>query len=116
MPSPQPASTMGARDALAFLCELAMLVLLVAAGHGIVDGWKGWALGVFLAFVAAGIWAQWMAPRSRRRLANPTRFAAQVMLFVTVAVYAAAGGLLWWGVGFAIVATGAFGSLLTESE
>ncbi len=77
--------TIGARDLIAFVCELAMLVLLVAAGHGMASGWRGWALGVFLAFVAIGIWSQWMAPTSARRLDNPQRFVAQVMLFATTA-------------------------------
>lgn len=102
--------TIGARDLIAFLCELAMLVLLVAAGHGMVSGWRGWALGVFLAFVAVGIWSQWMAPTSARRLANPQRFAAQAMLFAATALYAAAGGLIWWGIGLAVIAIAAFGS------
>lgn len=102
--------TVGARDLIAFACELAMLVLLVAAGHAMVSGWRGWALGVFLAFIAIGIWSQWMAPTSRCRLSNPQRFIVQVMLFATTALYAAAGGLAWWGIGFAVVAIAAFAS------
>ena len=58
----QPA--IGARDLIAFVCELVMLVLLVAAGHGMASGWRGWAFGLFLALVAIGIWSQWMAPKS----------------------------------------------------
>ncbi|MCW2748979.1 MAG: hypothetical protein JWR83_89 [Aeromicrobium sp.] len=104
--------TIGARDLLAFVCELAMLVLLVAAGHGLADGWRGWALGIFLAFVAIGIWSQWMAPTSARRLPNPRRFTVQIMLFLTVGLYAAAGGLTWWGIAFAVVAITSFGSLV----
>lgn len=107
---PEKPQDVGPWDALAFVCELAMLVLLVAAGHGIADGWKGWALGAFLAFVVIGIWAQWMAPTSARRLPNPTRFVVQVMMFLTVALYAAAGGLVWWGLGFAVVAITSFGA------
>lgn len=104
--------TIGARDLVAFACELAMLALLVAAGHGMAGGWRGWALGVFLAFVAIGIWSQWMAPTSARRLSNPQRFIAQVMLFATTALYAAAGGLAWWGIGFAVIASAVFASRL----
>jgi hypothetical protein len=102
--------TIGARDLIAFVCELAMLVLLVAAGHGMVSGWRGWVLGLFLAFIAIGIWSQWMAPTSARRLANPQRFVAQVTLFAATALYAAAGGLTWWGIGFAVIAIAAFAS------
>ena len=102
---------LGPLDALAFVCELAMLVLLVLSGHGFAGGWQGWAAGAFLAAVAIGIWGQWMAPNSLRRLENPTRFAVQVMLFLTVALYAAAGGLTWWGIGFAVIAIGTFAAL-----
>ena len=104
----QPA--IGARDLIAFVCELVMLVLLVAAGHGMASGWRGWAFGLFLALVAIGIWSQWMAPTSLRRLSNPQRFIVQVMLFIAVALYAAAGGLAWWGVGLAVIAIAAFAS------
>ena len=108
---PTKPQDLGPLDALAFVCELAMLVLLVLSGHGFADGWLGWAIGVFLAAVAISIWSQWMAPTSGRRLDNPTRLVVQIMLFVTVGLYAAAGGLLWWGVAFAVVASATFWAL-----
>ena len=101
----------GPLDALALMCEIAMVVLLVFSGHGFAGGWHGWAIGAFLAAVAIGIWTQWMAPNSVRRLENPTRFAVQVMLFFTVALYAAAAGLTWWGIGFAAIAISTFAAL-----
>lgn len=107
---PQKPEDLGPLDALAFVVEIAMFVLLVLAGHGFADGWRGWAAGVFLALVAVGIWAQWMAPASARRLEHPQRFVVQIMLFVTVGLYAAAGGLAWWGAGFAIIAIAVFGA------
>lgn len=85
-----------------------MVILLVFAGHGFDDSWRGWAIGGFLAFVALGIWVQWMGLNSPRRLDNPTRLIVQIMLFATVALYAAAGGLLWWGLGLAVVAIAVF--------
>ena len=108
---PQKPTDLGPLDAVAFLCEVAMVVLLVLAGHGFVDGWRGWAVCVFLAMVAVGIWAQWMAPTSPRRLDLPTRLVAQLMLFVTTAFSCAAGGLLWSGLVFAVVASGVFVAL-----
>lgn len=105
---PQKPEDLGPLDAVAFLCEVAMVILLVLAGHGFAGGWRGWAAGVFLALVAVGIWAQWMAPTSLRRLENPTRLTAQIMLFVTTALYAAAGGLWVAGVIFALVSGGVF--------
>lgn len=105
---PQKPVDVGPLDALALFCELAMVVVLVLAGHGFVEGWRGWAVGAFLAFVAISIWAQWMAPSSIRRLENPTRVIVQVMLFLTVALYAAAGGLAMWGIALAVVAIPTF--------
>lgn len=111
---PQKPEDLGPLDAVAFLCEIAMVVLLALAGHGFADGWRGWAIGVFLGFVAIGIWAQWMAPTSMRRLENPTRLTVQIMLFITVALYAAAGGLLWYGIGFAVIASAVFIALARQ--
>jgi hypothetical protein len=105
---PQKPQDLGPLDAVAFLCEIAMVVLLVLAGHGFVGGWRGWGVGVFLALVAVGIWAQWMAPTSVRRLDQPTRLVAQIMLFVTTGFYAVAGGLLWPGLAFVVIASGVF--------
>ncbi|KQY59640.1 hypothetical protein ASD11_08820 [Aeromicrobium sp. Root495] len=92
-------------EALAFLSVCAMAIVLVLAGHGFADGFLGWGIGVFLAFVAIAIWAQWMAPSSPRYLENPVRVVVQVMIFVVVALYAAAGGLWVLGVVFAVVAS-----------
>ncbi len=105
---PQKPTDVGPLDAVALFCEIAMVVVLVLAGHGFIDGWRGWAAGAFLAFVAVGIWAQWMAPNSIRRLDNPTRVTVQVMLFLTVGLYAAAGGLALWGAALATVAIPTF--------
>lgn len=105
---PQKPDDLGPLDAVAFVCEIAMVVVLVLAGHGFADGWRGWAAGAFLAMVALGIWAQWMAPLSARRLEQPTRLIVQVMLFLTVAVYAAAGGLWWQGLIFAVISIAVF--------
>lgn len=93
---------------LAFICELALLALLIAVGHGLVDGWAGWLLGVTVTAVTVLIWSRWMAPTSAHRLDDPARMIAQAGLFVASAVLAAAAGLLWWGVGFAVVATATF--------
>ncbi|TGN33873.1 YrdB family protein [Aeromicrobium chenweiae] len=111
---PQKPQDLGPLDAVAFLCEIAMVVILVLAGHGFADGWRGWAVGAFLAMVAVGIWAQWMATTSPRRLDLPTRFVVQVMLFVTVALYAAAGGLALVGIAFAVIAIAVFWALARE--
>ncbi len=95
-------------DSLGLICEIAMFVLLIFAGHGFARGWQGWAIGVFLAVVAIGLWVQWMSPNSIRYIEGPKRFAVQVMIIVTAALYAVAGGLLWWALGFAVISIAVF--------
>lgn len=113
MPS-HDAPDMTPLEAVAFLCECAMVIVLVLAGHGFADGFLGWGIGVFLAFVSIGIWAQWMAPMSPRRLENPLRVVVQVALFVVVALYAAAGGLWVLGLLFAVVSSAVFIALARD--
>ena len=113
----------GLTDACAFALEIAMLVLLAVTGTRI-----GAALAVHvilaiaLPAIALAIWATWAAPGSthtnssapkraalsRRRLADPWRLVAQIVLFAITAGLAAAAGLLAWGVIFAVLAAGIF--------
>ena len=72
-------------------------------------------IGLIIGAVAIGIWAQWMALHSGRRLENPTRFTVQVMMFLTVALYSAAAGLTLWGIAFAIIAIATFEALRRQS-
>ena len=62
--------------------------------------------------MVVGIWVQWMAPTSLRRLEHPTRLIVQIMLFVTVALYAAAGGLLVPGIVFAVISIAVFTAIV----
>ncbi len=70
-----------------FLCELAALAAV---------GWWGWTvtpvLGVVLVLAVAGVWGAWIAPKARRRLADPLRFAVELAIFtVATACFAAVG-------------------------
>ena len=94
----RPQEKVGPLELIAFLCELAMLVLLAMAGVAAMDSLLGRVLAaVALPTAAAGIWAVWMAPTSRRRLANPSRLYAQVALFAVVGT--TVGLFLGWPVG-----------------
>ncbi|TJZ77135.1 DUF2568 domain-containing protein [Rhodococcus oryzae] len=96
----RPQAQVGPLDLTAFLCELAMLVLLAMTGVAAMDSLLGRVLvAVALPAAAAGIWSVWMAPTSRRRLANPSRLYAQITLFAVVGT--TAGLLLGWLVGAA---------------
>jgi|BarGraNGADG00212_1021973.scaffolds.fasta_scaffold21043_2 hypothetical protein len=96
----------GVVEAAAFLCELAMLVLLAVAGWGLgTGGLMSIALAVFYPALAILIWSVWMAPTSSRRLADPSRLIAQVVLFVGTAVLAVTARHPMWGIAFAAIAT-----------
>ncbi|MFE3290280.1 YrdB family protein [Rhodococcus sp. NPDC059234] len=110
--SHQPQARVGALDVVAFLCELAMLTLLVLAGAESTESllWRVVA-AIALPVVAAAIWSVWMAPTSRRRLRNPIRLYAQLALFAVTG--AVAGTFLGWPVGavFFLVSALVFGEL-----
>jgi Protein of unknown function (DUF2568) len=86
------------------LCELGLLVALAVwgfhAGAGVA---AKVVLGLGAPLLAAVIWGLWVAPASRRRLADPMRLVVEVVLFAAgVAVLVAAGYPLV-AAGFAIV-------------
>ncbi|WP_251152575.1 YrdB family protein [Cellulosimicrobium sp. Marseille-Q4280] len=107
----------GPTDVLAFLCEIALVVLLAVAGWRLGTS-TGLAsplpvlLGVLLALAlpaaAIAVWGRWLAPRAARRLSQPWRLDAHIAVFVASGLVVAAAGLVWWGVGLALVGTTAF--------
>ena len=105
-------SDYGPLHAAAFLLELMMLTILALSGAASSDSLVVQVLAaVALPVVAAAIWAVWMAPTSVRRLANPRRFAAEVVLFAISGLLAALLLALWVGAVFFMVATLVFGEL-----
>ena len=82
------------------LCELALLVALAVWGFQAGSGLAGdLVLGLGAPLLAAVVWGLWVAPASRRRLADPARLLVEVLLF-------AAGMLALVVAGFPLVAVG----------
>jgi hypothetical protein len=105
---PQPGGV-GAVEVAAFLCELGMLAVLVVAGWSLGSGGlMSIALAVFYPALAILIWSVWMAPRSGRRLADPVRLVAQVLLFIATAVLASVSGHPVVGITFGVIASAVF--------
>jgi hypothetical protein len=80
-----------------FACEVAALVAFV---------WWGWpVIGILAAVAVALVWGALIAPKARRRLADPLRLAVELVIFAcaTAAFWAAAGPVT--AIVFAILAT-----------
>ena len=101
-------------DIVAFACEVAMFVVLIAAVNHLVDGWRHWLVSLAAVIVVATVWGRWIAPSSPRRLEDPARFVVQAVLFVTVGTLAVLGGLLWVGVVFAAVSVATFAAARSD--
>ena len=97
-----------------FLAELGMLAGLAVVGWSAGSQWGGAGLGFALALVlpvlAALVWGLWVAPAARRRVADPARFALELVLFgaaiaglvaIDAVRWAVALGALWLATAFA---------------
>ena len=90
-----------------FLTELALLAGLAVAGARLGGTVLFSVLGGVLApAAAAAIWGLVIAPRARRRLAEPTRFLLEFVLFALAGFALAASGLLVTGIVLAVAGIG----------
>jgi hypothetical protein len=86
------------------LCELALLVALAVGGFHAGSGLASdLVLGLGAPLLAAVVWGLWVAPASRRRLADPARLLVEVLLFAAGVVALAVAGFPLVAVGFAAV-------------
>lgn len=92
---------------LRFLTELALIVVLALAGVFASLPLAGRiVIGVAAPVLAMVIWGLWMAPRARRRLQDPLRLAAELVLFAVAAAALALTGPVLAAVVFAVIAMG----------
>ena len=87
--------------ALRFACELAALVAVA---------WCGWrinpVLGVVFPLAVAAVWWMWIAPKARRRLPDPARFALELVVFGAATAALVSVGQTLVAVVFAAAAVG----------
>lgn len=111
----QPVPPVGPSALVPFASEIGMLVALAAVGALIADGAvASWALGVLLPAIAVLSWGAFVAPRARRRLADPGRLLLELVLFG-----AASAGLVvlsHWPWAVALVLAYALGFLHRRTE
>ena len=95
--------------ACSFGTEIAMLALLVVSGLRIGSGLAlHVTLTILFPVLAATFWGIWAAPTARRRLDDPPRLIAEIILFVITGVLAAAAHLMAWGLAFTVAAVAVF--------
>ena len=90
-----------------FLAELAMLAALAVVGWEAGNNWSAAWLGVLVALalpvLAAVVWGLWVAPRARRRMADPARFAVELVLFGAAAAGLVTIGRTAWAVALVVL-------------
>jgi hypothetical protein len=92
---------------LRFLTELALIVVLALVGVFASLPLAGRiVIAVAAPVLAMVIWGLWMAPRARRRLQDPLRLAAELVLFAVAAAALALTGPVLAAVVFAVIAMG----------
>ena len=86
-PSVVPGPLVGGLLAVRFVSELALLAGAAwAAGARLKSPAPAALLGAVAALAVATVWGLWVAPASRRRLADPLRLGIEIVLFAGVAV------------------------------
>jgi hypothetical protein len=97
--------------ALRFALELAALAAFATYGLHAVRGPARFALAAALVLAAAAVWGRWVAPASRRRLADPARLVVEVVFFAAAGVALAATGRSVLGAALSVVAVANAGLL-----
>ena len=97
--------------ALRFALELAALAAFATYGLDAVHGPARFALAAALVLAAAAVWGRWVAPASKRRLADPARLVVEVVFFAAAGAALAATGRGVLGAALAVVAVANAGLL-----
>jgi hypothetical protein len=97
--------------ALRFALELAALAAFGAWGLHAGGGPVRFAVAAAAVLAAAGVWGRWMAPTSRRRLADPARLLAEVAFFTAAGAALALTGRGLLGATLAVAAVANAGLL-----
>jgi hypothetical protein len=89
---------------LAFLLELALLAAAIVIGLLLpAPPAVRVAAAVVLPVLVIAVWAVWVAPRSRRRLAAPSRLIVQIVLFALAVLALAVLGQVVWALVLAVL-------------
>jgi hypothetical protein len=105
--TPELRGLAGAVLTVRFLTEVALLAGLAIAGARLGDGVAFAILdAVLLPLAAAAVWGMFVAPRARRRLAEPARIIVEVALFGGTGLVLLLSGLPVTGIVIAVAGIG----------
>ena len=105
--TPELRGLAGAVLTVRFLTEVALLAGLAIAGARLGDGVAFAILdAVLLPLAAAAVWGMFIAPRARRRLAEPARIIVEVALFAGTGLVLLLSGLPVTGIVIAVAGIG----------
>ena len=89
--------------ALRFLLELALMTAFVVAPVRLIDGARGWLVGLLRLLAVTTAWGVLLSPKRRVRLPLVARVAVELVLFLTASALLAASGLVGLGVALLVV-------------
>ena len=105
--TPELRGLAGAVLTVRFLTEVALLAGLAIAGTRLGDGVVFKIVdAVLLPLAAAAVWGMFIAPRARRRLAEPARIIVEVALFAGTGLVLLLSGLPVTGIVIAVAGIG----------
>jgi hypothetical protein len=105
--TPELRGLAGAVLTIRFLTEVALLAGLAIAGARLGDGIVFKIVdAVLLPLAAAAVWGMFIAPRARRRLAEPARLVVEVALFAGTGLVLLLSGLPVTGIVIAVAGIG----------
>lgn len=105
--TPELRGLAGAVLTIRFLTEVALLAGLAIAGARLGDGVVFKIVdAVLLPLAAAAVWGMFIAPRARRRLAEPARLVVEVALFAGTGLVLLLSGLPVTGILIAVAGIG----------
>ena len=113
MPPAAESSNVTVLDALVFVDELVLLVVVAIAGASIDAPIPARvALAVVLVAAVGLVWGRWLAPRAPHPIRYPQRVAAKLVVFAVGAITFAVSGRLVGAIGFFAVSA----ALVVASE
>ena len=91
-------------EVLRFVLELCTLVVFAYSAAQLGDGPVRVLLAVAAIAAAGAFWGVLVAPKARRRLADPLRLIVEIVFFAAAGLSLVAAGAVWIGVALAVLA------------